>query len=345
MKVWNNITLKCKLIIFVSLTMISCNNDLQEIQEHSMQDTAKKVSLNKLDEWELLPITKKRISSNFIQNKKLNILEQVNEEINAQHLQELNYYYPFVKEPACNACVDWRINEKAKQCESRLLNLFKKSGIRPDGVCINDFRTRNSYKGYLLSDKYNWHAYIKTGKPRIIEEKTDTLYNGILKSSWAINESRDRDMAYNISYAVTKSKTNYWENIASMSVAVGKKIGIPLIGEGEVTITLGYSHVEGKSETISETFSYTPWIYLAPRTKKQVIMRKKDITRTIKCEIPIIISGYVGVNFPKPVDGHYFWRFPANLLFKDKETKLIYEIKIEEKGEIEVYGGKEIPLD
>jgi len=311
MKLWNNITLKCKLIIFVSLTMISCNNDLQEIQEHSMQDTAKKVSLNKLDEWELLPITKKRISSNFIQNKKLNILEQVNEEINAQHLQELNYYYPFVKEPAC----------------------------------INDFRTRNSYKGYLLSDKYNWHAYIKTGKPRIIEEKTDTLYNGILKSSWAINESRDRDMAYNISYAVTKSKTNYWENIASMSVAVGKKVGIPLIGEGEVTITLGYSHVEGKSETISETFSYTPWIYLAPRTKKQVIMRKKDITRTIKCEIPIIISGYVGVNFPKPVDGHYFWRFPANLLFKDKETKLIYEIKIEEKGEIEVYGGKEIPLD
>lgn len=337
MRIWNNFTLKWKPIIFIYIgfSISSCNSeDLQEFNENQIAEATQKTTLKELgyssyeemlhDGWEELPEKEKKILYSVKEANKIGSLKVINEKITAEHLKELGY----------NSYANYK-----------LINLFYKSGIRPEGICINDFKTVSSYNGFLLSDRYGWYTYIKTEEPKILKQTIDTLWDNELASTWAINTSYTQADRANLNYTFTKSETAYWENMGSLAVCVGGEVGIPFVAKGKVDITLGYTHVEGRSKTTSESFGYTYWVELPIRTKRQIIIKKKKIVKTLECEIPVSISGLAGANYSRRVDGHYFWGLPANILLKDKPKSMTYQIKVDQEVGIDILGGPEIALN
>lgn len=344
MKMYNTFMSKSKLILFIiiGLKMVSCSNeDLKEINKNEIQNsleyenlTLEKLGYNSYEdilhnEWSEISqkeenYVKTLNSKNKSNNNKKSVPSSIYQKITRQNLNELGY------------------NQ-----ENKLVDLYYKSGTRPDGICVNDYKTSGSYSGYLLSDRYNWYSYLNIGTAKIKKQTVDTIYDNNIASVWVYNHSDTQTDKSTLNYTFTKSQTNNWQNTSSLAVAVGAEFGVSFLGtggKGKIDITFENSFSNGSSSTETESIGYTYWVELPPKTKRQVIIARRKIVTTIECEIPVNITGYVGANFPKKVDGHYFWGLPANLLLKNKPNKMIYKVSRSEDVEMTIYGGPNIKM-
>ena len=190
----------------------------------------------------------------------------------------------------------------------------------PEGVSINDVHLG---WGLNTSLRYGWycHKYF-TRRPvgrtswRNSGWRRVPGVNSITIPNWTSSEVTHANTSDYVS--MSNAKQRNWSVESSGSLAVGGKIGIPLISEGsaELTITVGGSH----GGEISETITINPptgWFKIPPHTDAILTLAQTTSTAITKYDVPVRVDGYVSANFKKRVAGHYHWAVDANKVFKD----------------------------
>ncbi|GAA0189409.1 hypothetical protein GCM10009122_49620 [Fulvivirga kasyanovii] len=212
---------------------------------------------------------------------------------------------------------------------------LNKGGRWPDGVSINDVHLG---WGHNPSTKYGWWCYkYFTRKPIGSTEWKNSGWkrvygvNSITIPNWTSNEILHENTTDYVS--ISNAKQRNWSIEASASVTVGGKVGIPLVSEGsvEVTVSLGGS----RGGEITQTITVNPptgWFKIPPHTDAVLTLAQTTSTATTKYDLPVRVEGWVGGNYGKRVDGHYFWAVNAGRMFKDiHEGRKKYRVTMVER--------------
>lgn len=94
-----------------------------------------------------------------------------------------------------------------------------------------------------------------------------------------------------------------------------------IIGETEFSFTYGFS--EANQETLSKqtTITSTDVVKLQPKSKVTFIVLKTTVTEQYNYTTNTTIDGVLSSNFPKRVDGHYYWPQAGSKLLENKKRE------------------------
>lgn len=331
-KLINHLNLKQFSVAFTIITLFSaCSNDtIDKLQDQPTAKTEENITLketsleeigyNSIEEmfaagWS--KIGEKKSTSSKIGSQKTSITgksassETIREKVTAQQIKQLNLGANTIR------------------------NLFSKNGVTPDGVSINDTGI-GSYKN--LANDYGWFAYIKTGKPKLTINYLDKDDGYIYKSFNVTNNSNLTDN-FSRSFSYTVSTTSSWNVSSTLGIAMEGEIGVPFVSKGKVSLSLAVTAGGGGEDTTEHSDTYFYAGNLPPNSRRTIIVRQKKRVSKAQYEIPVVFEGYVGLNFPKRVNGHYFWSNSASKLQQGKPKAQLGTISINEVLDIEIIGG------
>lgn len=211
-----------------------------------------------------------------------------------------------------------------------ITNYFNSS---PDGISVNSERRFNA-PDPTITDRYSRFAYIESGTPSVTittqSEEEKIVYDYTL-----YNYSGQTD-EHTLVRSHQSGTTSNWSVTSSVNVTVGGKVGIPLISEGSIEVSVGVSASGGGSESHVVTNEIRSTVSVPPYSKRRVVLVENVKDAKYEYEVPVYTTGYIGANFGHRVDGHYFWFTGINNLIgpdgHDKEIgKVIFN---------KVYGGE-----
>ncbi|WP_024772743.1 ETX/MTX2 family pore-forming toxin [Aquimarina macrocephali] len=187
----------------------------------------------------------------------------------------------------------------------RIMHLMTtKYGSRPDGIAINN---ENIFDGMNppITVRYNVPSYIHTGNPIISVVDPGDKRQKIIYDVTLENPSNVQDK-HTIVHSIKKGSNSSWSVTESLSVALGGKVGLPLVTEGSIEITVGVSATQGGVSSREEVYEVRSEIIIPPKSKRRVIMTQPVSETKMEYRIPVYTSGGIGANFGHRVDGHYF---------------------------------------
>lgn len=223
--------------------------------------------------------------------------------------------------------------------EYRLRDRFKDIyGKHPDGIAIN---SENRFSGInpTITDQYSHFAYIHTATPTITILNENTEHTEIVYDHIFYNYSNQTD-THTIVRSYNRGTSTNWSVTESIDVSIGGKVGIPLLTEGSIEISVGVSTTQGGSQSNTVTDQIRSTITIPPYSKRRILMIEQSSYAKVKYDIPVYTSGYIGANFRRRVNGHYFWFNDINALIgsngRDNQLGLITSNKVY-KAEVFAY--------
>lgn len=226
---------------------------------------------------------------------------------------------------------------------NQIKELFKINGVTPEGVTINSWTSTGAFREYNVADQYGWFAYIETGTPKITMEYL--LKDGGYKtSSFVIYNQGDVEDSFQRIVSFSEGKSINWNVSTKAGVTVGGEAGVPFVAKGKVEVSFEISAGVGGSKDNVETHTYNYFGKIPAHSKRTIIVRQKKRLTKAEYSIPVVISGYVGLNFKKKVNDHYFWRGDASLLHQGKENTQLGSISVDEVYDIEIIAGPAVPI-
>ncbi len=228
--------------------------------------------------------------------------------------------------------------------EHKLRELVKnKYGRNPDGISVNS-ENRFSGRNPTITDQYSRFAYIKTATPKITILSENTEQTKVIYDHTFYNYSDQVD-THTVVRRYDRGTSTNWSVTESVGIKIGGKVGIPLVTEGSIEISVGLSATQGgsQSNTVSDEIRST--IVVPARSKRRVVMIEQSSYAKVKYDIPVYTSGYLGANFGKRVNGHYYWFMGVNRLIgsngRDNQLGFITSNRVY-KAEVFAYGEEEL---
>ena len=226
---------------------------------------------------------------------------------------------------------------------NKIKDIYKYYGNTPDGVTINKFMTRGAFAEFNLSDEYGWYTYIRAGIPVVTElenEKEDDfqIFKFRVSNYSSVEDNVWRTFSYAKGTSITKSVKH------TVGVTMGVGVSIPLIAD--VNVGVSYSNEQGTETNNSEMVTHEQrYVATLPAYSQRIIyIIQKKIKSKFEYKLPALIDGVVGVNYPKKVNGAYFWSFPASWLMEGKDMAELGELIVNEAYDIEMFGGPDVKL-
>lgn len=205
------------------------------------------------------------------------------------------------------------------ELRSRFNHAFTKSNRKPKNVSINDLRFGG---GTNTSEKYGWVAQIRTYASPVTQQPSSLTgfkrVAGTAARSERNNLSYGRTMELAGEWRITTTNESNWNVTGSISTEVGGKIGIPLLAEGSVSVTVSLESGGGGSQSRSITEVINGGSIYVPAGKVanwELVERHRDYKS--QWDVPVEFSGSVGADYGAKVEGHYFWSVSANSFFHE----------------------------
>ncbi|WP_338812976.1 hypothetical protein V9L05_16750 [Bernardetia sp. Wsw4-3y2] len=193
--------------------------------------------------------------------------------------------------------------------EWKLRDLVKNQfGHNPDGLSLNSER-KFSAPNPTITDRYSHPARMNTGTPNVTTTGQQIGARDLIAVVTLSNYSNQTD---NMSFTRTHTSgtTKSWSISQSVSVTIGGKVGIPLISEGSVEVAVGLSASQGSEVTNTISNSVTVSGDVPPNSQRTFYLYAREQEVTASYVLPVYLTGHLGANFGKRVNGHYFW-FPT----------------------------------
>jgi hypothetical protein len=121
-----------------------------------------------------------------------------------------------------------------------------------------------------------------------------------------------------VMFESAKTKTSMWEITGTAGLELGGKVGIPLVTEGSVKVSVSIAAKGGGStvKTIT-TKIFSPVINVPAWKTVEYVLKERYKTVNSKWTIPMEFSGVVGADFGQKVNGSYYWWIPAKDFFNE----------------------------
>ena len=224
---------------------------------------------------------------------------------------------------------------------NRFRDLMNKGSRRPANVCVNSVQVGSS--GRNPNRDYNWYAQVR-GKG-IQKSKTTSNFTswkkvrGTNRRSERNRSNKGRWMELPGEWRVTTSEEKNWNVTGSISTEVGGKVGVPLVTEGSVKVTVSLSAGGGGSKSYSVTEVIRGgriWVPAGKVANWEASERHKTVA--VEWHVPLQFKGRVGADYGQnKLDGHHYWSLPANKFFFDfANGKKKYVIKVKEETNKEI---------
>lgn len=209
--------------------------------------------------------------------------------------------------------------------QHRLKNLITDNfNSSPDGISVNSEGRFNAVNP-TITDQYSRFAYIESGNPSVTvttqSEEEKVVYD------YTLYNYSDQTDTHTLVRSHQSGTTSSWSVSSSVNVTVGGKVGIPLISEGSVEVSVGTTAGGGGSESHVVTNEIQSTVSVPPHSKRRVVLIERIKDAKYEYEIPVYTSGWIGSNFGHKVNGHYYWFSPINnLIGPDGREKELGEV-------------------
>lgn len=206
----------------------------------------------------------------------------------------------------------------------------------PKGVYINDSKYGG---GQNPNNKYGWHTEFRAKGHAYNEDKGANYTPFRRVRGTAARSERNRSgkrkwMEISGEWRIETTNEKNWNVTGSISTEVGGKIGVPLVTEGSVKVTVGLSAGGGGSysKKITEVIrgGNGIWVPAGKVANWELVERHRNYKT--KWKVPLEFKGYVGADYGRRHHGHYFWAIPARRFFYDyTERDKAYIIDLNEE--------------
>ncbi|CAA7393980.1 hypothetical protein [Chryseobacterium fistulae] len=206
-----------------------------------------------------------------------------------------------------------------------------------DGVTINDYKTSGAYSEFNLAEKYGWWTYIETGDPIITPVSSDQDEVKIIMSGAEVMAGTSGNPNYekSIEYTQESLVTKFVHNNVGLTTSTSFGIyGQGFNAEVELKSKNGSGTEKKDIHKFIEKISYS-----IPANKKIAIYMIQMIKKNnIKYEVPVSVTGGIGLNYSKPLDGKgYFAVYPADVVFNRMKKKQTGSISQQLYSDIKVF--------
>ncbi len=252
-----------------------------------------------------------KVKDNFSTNRNSRSRSYVSgnwQRVNRDHLRQLSI----------NSDINYTNTNDLKD---RFTWAINKGKDRPAGVYINNSRFGG---GQNPNNKYDWHAEFRA-IGRAQNEDAGANYTPFRRvegtaSRSEVNRSGKRKwMELSGEWRIETTNETKWNVTGSISTEVGGKIGVPLVTEGSVKVSVGLSAGGGGSysKKITEIIrgGNGIWVPAGKVANWELVERHRNYKT--KWKVPLEFKGYVGADYGRRHHGHYFWAISAKHFFYD----------------------------
>ncbi|CAA7193630.1 hypothetical protein [Chryseobacterium potabilaquae] len=232
--------------------------------------------------------------------------------------------------------------------DERILGLVRQNAFHNeniDGVTINDYTTARAYSEFNLAEKYGWWTYIETGAPIITPvnssdpDEVKVIMSGTeVTAGTSGNPNYEKSIEYTQESVLTKS---IYRNVGVTTSTAFGIYGMGFNAEVELKNKNGVSSETKDTHKFIEKISYS-----IPANKKIAIYMVQTIKKnSIKYEVPVSITGRIGINYSKPIEGlGYFNEYSADTIFEKMRKKQTGTISAQLYSDVKVFV-KELDLN
>ncbi|MEW9501715.1 hypothetical protein [Jeotgalibacillus marinus] len=216
-------------------------------------------------------------------------------------------------------------------------------GVSPDGIAINSETYYNAVNP-PITEQYGYYAYKNLGEVNYDLGEVNDIQAAIVGSNYAYNYSDEEatvsltvNGGWTSNTTVSSSITTGLSYTSTFKLDTVFSTGVTL----NASVTAGQSYTEGMSQSASSTVQVT----VPPHSKKLVTMTGILKEQTMHFTVPINITGWVGANFPKRVDGHYFWFHSVDNVLDKTSGEIKGSVKNTNVLDIKTEIGESEPID
>ena len=231
------------------------------------------------------------------------------------------------------------LNSSPDSVRTAFTNVF---GTKPDGIALNNETYFNAVTP-AITEQYGHPCYKSLGDFSYTVENVQSQPNVVVGYNTATNHG---DEEATIHLEVQASWQNELSYSSETTTGLTLSYGFTIEGFFESGMEFSINTTVGESKTVTESKTVVSSIEVTipPRSKKTVFM-----TGTLKKEIldfsaPISVEGALGANFPKKVNGHYFWFIDARSALNSTSGTITGKIKNAAIFNIQTEIGKTEPL-
>lgn len=225
-----------------------------------------------------------------------------------------------------------------------LLNRFtwaiNKGSTRPKNVCINNEKFG---EGHNPNNDYSWYTEMRP-KPSLASQGGSDLTPFRRVKGTAARSERNRGdgrwMELPGEWRIETTNETNWHVTGSISTEIGGQAGIPFFKTSiKVTIGLEIGTGGSRSKRITEVIRDVGriWVPAGKVANWELVERHRNYKS--KWEVPLEFEGYVGADYGKKHEGHYFWAVSANKFFyeyTERDKKYIIDVNEEYAKELRV---------
>lgn len=228
--------------------------------------------------------------------------------------------------------VDWI---KKKFSESFTNKTVKSSGHYLDGV---SFGTAHFGSGVNASNEMDWEADVnykfeKVGSVRTVRSPWHEVTSVVVRATNTEERVIDSDKIDLANETITRNSSVTKTKTHGIDLGFTIKASLAKIWEVSTNIKYSFSSATATMEGGSISTQYTPKLLsrlVVPKGKKcRLALMKQTVTGSQRYRVKVWFSGYVGGNYERKVDGHYFWATAARRFF-DKAHNKYHEVVQEE---------------
>ncbi|WP_108869647.1 hypothetical protein [Aquimarina aquimarini] len=203
-----------------------------------------------------------------------------------------------------------------------MLNRFtwaiNKGSTRPKSVSVNDHKIG---PGVNPCNTYGWHTEMRPkGKVTAIDNSSPTTDFQPVKNA---NARKDQNRSGKAKYMnlpgewrIETYNESSWSITGSINTEIGAEVELPFF-KSSIKVNVGLARTDGQKEytKITEIVKNPDPILVPPGYygNWELVESHKNYKSTWK--IPMEFKGYVGADYGKKHDGHYFWAVSANKFF------------------------------
>ena len=227
---------------------------------------------------------------------------------------------------------------------------FKKEcGVEPDGIALNDETYFSGATQPPITETYGVSCDKILGEIEFSDETDVPDSSAVVGTAWAYNHDTDPKappIKVNGSVAYSFDDTVGWSSSVTKGLEFSGELEVK--GVFKFGMKFNISETIGKSSSSSKSTSSTTGysdVSVPSAHKRKIDVIATEQKGTMKYKAPINVIGHFGANFPKKVNGHYFWFCPADNLLPKTSGEVEGEISGTRYINVEIHVYPPVPID
>ncbi|MCC3408337.1 MAG: hypothetical protein JGK17_22650 [Microcoleus sp. PH2017_10_PVI_O_A] len=215
------------------------------------------------------------------------------------------------------------VNSSPDSVRGKFKQMF--NNVQPDGIAVNSETYFNAVKP-AITEQYGHRCYKVLGGFSRVERDGKPPEQAIVGTNYAYNYSNE-EATISLEVKGEWSEQTSWSSSTTTGLTISSEFtleGVFKMGTSfSITTTVGRSDSKSVTRTVTAGVS----VKVPPMSKKKLTMVATMKQGIMDLEAPISVQGSFGANFPKRVNGHYFWFADARSVLNSTSGTLKATVK------------------